>query len=157
MRMGVFATRSMFRPAPIGLSVVRLCSIDIHDGICLHIEGADLADKTPIFDIKPYVPYSDALGDARCWAQRPNPQTVTLSAQAQDAFTHWIAQGILNAQDASTIQSLIAEDPRPAYKHKSPRHFFMRFGMLDVVFGQEDGGLRIFDLVMAQDAKKPCR
>ena len=65
--VGVFATRSPFRPNPLGLSSVRLCGVEIaDDGPVLHVAGADLVDGTPIYDIKPYVAYSDAHPDVRC-------------------------------------------------------------------------------------------
>src|SRR5699024_12456308 len=73
VRWGVFATRSPFRPNPIGLSCVRLKGIDLHtpEGPVLHILGADLMDGTPILDVKPYAPYTDAIPEASNGIARP--------------------------------------------------------------------------------------
>lgn len=115
-RVGVFATRSTFRPNPIGLSAVRLdglCFEDEHWQLC--ISGFDLLDGTPILDIKPYIAYSDALSDssASFAQQAPPTMEVEFSAQASQALRG-------RSQFAQLIREVLAQDPRPAYKRGKP-------------------------------------
>jgi len=116
-RVGVFASRSPFRPNPIGLSAVQLLSVDCNNGrLVLEVQGADLIDGTPILDIKPYLPYTDAIPEARGgFADRPPEPLlqVEFSAAAREQLTRLSAPG-------QGLESLILEtlalDPRPAYK-----------------------------------------
>ena len=116
-RVGVFASRSPFRPNPIGLSVVKLHSISCsQDQFVLHLGGIDLLDGTPVLDIKPYLPYSDAIPDAHTgYAPEPPAHHITLTFSAQ-------AESILKELPRSRsdhlrrlIQQILANDPRPAY------------------------------------------
>ncbi|WP_252739016.1 tRNA (N6-threonylcarbamoyladenosine(37)-N6)-methyltransferase TrmO [Colwellia sp. D2M02] len=117
-KLGVLATRSTFRPNPIGMSVVKLERvIQLSDGnVELHISGLDLLDGTPIVDIKPYIPYSDALTDAEAgFAQHQPiaPLTVTFNAQAKKTLAEISVQ---YPQLTLLIEQVLAQDPRPAYK-----------------------------------------
>lgn len=117
-RLGVFATRSPFRPNPIGLSPVRLCSIEQSgDRVWLEVEGADLLDGTPILDIKPYLPYADSLPEAE-FALASRIERLTLpvhfSQSAQQACQ--IHAGRLGQPLARQITEVLLCDPRPAYK-----------------------------------------
>jgi len=116
-KMGVLATRSTFRPNPIGMSVVKLLSIEVkNQQVILHISGLDLLDKTPIVDIKPYVPYSDALPDAQAgFAQAPPAinLSVVFSDSAQLALKEFSEKW---PELAPLIEQVLAQDPRPAYK-----------------------------------------
>ncbi len=117
-RVGVFATRSPFRPNPIGLSAVKLIDIDCrNDQLRLIVEGADLVDGTPIIDIKPYIPYSDSIPSAAGgFADGPPPLLevcFTEDAQKQ-LLTH--ANPQLFSQQIREVLSL---DPRPAYRRTS--------------------------------------
>ncbi|PHR80647.1 MAG: tRNA (N6-threonylcarbamoyladenosine(37)-N6)-methyltransferase TrmO [Colwellia sp.] len=116
-KIGVLATRSTFRPNPIGMSVVKLDAIDIKaKQVILHISAIDLLDKTPIVDIKPYVPYSDSIPHAHAGFAQIQPSTnlqVTFNDLAQMALTKYSN----NFPDlALFIEQVLAQDPRPAYK-----------------------------------------
>lgn len=117
-RLGVFATRSPFRPNPIGLSCVRLTNIRCEgDRVYLEIEGADLLNGTPILDIKPYLPYSDSLPDAEFTLASQIerlPQPVIFSEAAEHACRHH--GQALNQPLARQISEILRCDPRPAYK-----------------------------------------
>jgi len=116
-RVGVFACRSPFRPNPIGLSAVKLLSIDDKEGkVALEVQGADLIDGTPILDIKPYLPYTDAIPAAIGGFAARVPEAVLqvqFSAAAEQQLT-------ISQQQTPGLESLIREtlalDPRPAYQ-----------------------------------------
>lgn len=115
-RVGVFASRSTFRPNPLGLSVVRLAGIDCRDGVSLTLAGVDLLDQTPIFDIKPYLPYADALPSAQGGFAPENPDTavsVSFSAQAERQLSRLEAE---RPRLRQLVCELLAYDPRPAYR-----------------------------------------
>ncbi|MES9940117.1 MAG: tRNA (N6-threonylcarbamoyladenosine(37)-N6)-methyltransferase TrmO [Candidatus Thiodiazotropha sp. 6PLUC2] len=127
-RVGVFASRSPFRPNPIGLSVVELLQLDISDQqVTLRLGGVDLLDGTPVIDIKPYIPYSDAIPNARAgFAPTPPNREIELSFSAE-------AEAELQKHSSSQIdhlkrliQQVLANDPRPAYLIEQQRN---RFGM----------------------------
>ncbi len=162
-KIGVFASRSMYRPSNLGLSVVKLERIDVVEGrALLVISGADMIDGTPIIDIKPYVAYSDAHSDAASGfaANAPKLQTVTMTDTAAEQFRQIVynkaltnktfddkkdaistaiyqVQRQLLSADLDYIKALIAQDPRPAYRRdelNSP--FVMRYKSVDVSFVQ---------------------
>jgi len=116
-RMGVFATRSTFRPNPIGLSVVELDRIEHHRGaVRLHLRGVDLVDGTPVLDIKPYIPYADSVPHASALiaASAPNSQmAVDFSDAARQQLHHHQAT---YPRLQSLIEQVLAQDPRPAYR-----------------------------------------
>lgn len=132
-KLGVFATRSMYRPSQLGLSVVALVSVECVNGrVRLHIKGADMIDGTPIVDIKPYLPYSDVVPNALGF-DKPVKHSVILSDTAkQQAKTFGVCD------ELDVIQSLVGYDPRPAYKVLDTSDFVMRYhaqnGAIDVVF-----------------------
>lgn len=135
-KMGVFATRSMYRPTALGMSVVQLSGIEYSEqGVRLHIIGADMIDGTPIVDIKPYLPYSDAIDGARCMnISAPCQKNVLLSLQAQMDFEAIKTACALSDEDLHIIKNLVAQDPRPAYKHDDTSVFAMRYQQVDVKF-----------------------
>ena len=114
-RLGVFATRSPFRPNAIGLSAVRLERIAIDRGrVTLHLSGVDLLDGTPVLDIKPYLPYADSLPDAvgGFAAQAPDGGlTVEFSPEAEAVCAVWPGGGL-----RELIVQVLSHDPRPAYE-----------------------------------------
>ena len=117
-RVGVFASRSPFRPNPIGLSVVKLDSIDFDhsDGPILNLRGVDLVDGTPILDIKPYIPYADAIPDATAGFAPSSPMLLEVK---------W-NQGVIRKIDPNiraVIESTLAIDPRPAYQNEESREY----------------------------------
>ena len=130
--MGVFATRSPFRPNPLGLSCVELVRIDDMD---LVVKGADLADGTPIYDIKPYVAYADSYPDAVCgFAQEaPGPNLKVV-----------IPEGLgLSAKTREALTEVLSLDPRPAYQGSPLREYAMVFEGADVVFRVEGDTLTV--------------
>ena len=112
-RIGVFASRSPFRPNPIGLSAVKLDEVDLNDGRgpVLRLRGVDLVDGTPILDIKPYIPYADAIPDAAGGYVNRAPESLEVKWQVA------AADG-LEGQVKQLIEATLAADPRPAYQHK---------------------------------------
>lgn len=142
-KTGVFATRSMYRPNGIGLSVVALHSITHTDGkaVKLHITGADMIDGTPIFDIKPYLPYSDCV-DAISPNTLPQTKSVLVSEHAQAQ----IEQQIVSKQELGLIKQLIAQDPRVAYRqHEIGVVNVMRYDSLDIHFFMNDQQALVID------------
>lgn len=119
-KLGVFATRSSFRPNGLGLSVVKLLEIQhAKNGICLLIEGADMVDGTPIVDIKPYLPYADCVAGALGGFAHTAPE-VKLSVSWSTLAMEQLATAILRYPDLqSMLECTLALDPRPAY-HRSP-------------------------------------
>lgn len=120
-KIGVLATRSTFRPNPIGMSVVKLTSVEIiNQQVILHISGIDLLDQTPIIDIKPYIPYSDSLPDAEAGFAQSEPQ-ISLSIKFSDCAQQTLIQLTASRPElALLIEQVLAQDPRPAYKHAKP-------------------------------------
>lgn len=139
-RVGVFASRSSFRPNPLGLSCVRLESVDIEKGI-IRVLGADLADGTPIYDIKPYVAYSDSHPDARCGfidSKQWNP----LKVEMPQALASQLSE-----TDLKGLKQLLACDPRPQYLDDPEREFGILFKGIDVKFKVNEGVLVVTDFV----------
>jgi tRNA-Thr(GGU) m(6)t(6)A37 methyltransferase TsaA len=129
-RMGVFATRSPFRPNPIGLSCVKLEGIehDTPEGTVLHVSGADMMDGTPIYDIKPYLPFADSHPDAIGGFADP------VRAHAlQVVFPDELLQKIPEAS-REALMEILAQDPRPSYQHDPERVYGVPFAGYDVRF-----------------------
>ena len=129
-RMGVFATRSPFRPNPLGLSSVRLEAIEHRPdvGPVLIVRGADLMDGTPIYDIKPYIPYADCHPDA---AEGFTGQTQFHRLQVE--FPPQLLARV-PAADRDGLTGVLASDPRPSYQHDPERIYGMEFAGLEVHF-----------------------
>lgn len=114
-RVGVFASRSPFRPNGIGMSIVKLHDIEQKNGnMIVHISGMDLVNNTPIVDIKPYVPYSDSIPNALGGFAPDAPQL--LEVEFSDAVQQRLAAEKDGAYHQQTIIEILAQDPRPAYK-----------------------------------------
>lgn len=148
-KVGVFASRSPRRPNPIGLSAVRLLGID-QDGDCLALElgGVDLLDGTPVLDVKPYVPYADAIADARAGyaAAAPVPTfSVEFSAAAKDQCAAYAPR---YPDLADLITQMLALDPRPAYRNEEDgsRLFGCRLLDLDVKWCVRRGVITVLAL-----------
>ena len=129
-RMGVFATRSPFRPNPLGLSSVKLEAIEHRPdvGPVLIVRGADLMDDTPIYDIKPYIPYADCHPDA---AEGFTGQTQFHRLQVE--FPPQLLARV-PAADRDGLTGVLASDPRPSYQHDPERIYGMEFAGLEVHF-----------------------
>ena len=120
-RMGVFATRSPFRPNALGLSCVRLLGIeDTEEGKTLRVAGADLMDGTPIFDIKPYIPYADCKPEASC-GFAPDP-----GATLRVTYAPGTAEK-LPPEKRPALTGILANDPRPRYQHQPERLYALDF------------------------------
>lgn len=135
-RIGVFASRSPFRPNPIGMSAVELQAIECDDGHCrLLLRGADLLDGTPVLDIKPYVPYTDALPEARGgFAAQPPEKSLTVgfTPAAAEQCAKW--EQACYPGLALLIEQVLGLDPRPAYctERDEQKVYGMRLYDLDV-------------------------
>ncbi|MCU7906007.1 MAG: tRNA (N6-threonylcarbamoyladenosine(37)-N6)-methyltransferase TrmO [Candidatus Thiodiazotropha sp. (ex Epidulcina cf. delphinae)] len=127
-RVGVFASRSPFRPNPIGLSVVNLLELDISgNDINLHLAGIDFLDGTPVLDIKPYLPYVDAVPGAESgYAPAPAVEEIELSFTPQAEAVLASLPDSYVARLRKLIWRVLQNDPRPAYLRGEPRS---RFGM----------------------------
>ena len=138
-RMGVFATRSPFRPNAIGLSSVKLDSVENHPtlGPVIHVSGADLLDGTPIFDIKPYLPYTDSHPDA-LGGFTAGYQGYSLEVDFPPALLNQVPEA-----DREALTGVLAQDPRPSYQDDPARVYGMAFGSLDVKFKVQDGLLTV--------------
>ena len=144
--MGVFATRSPFRPNPLGLSCVKIASIetDTPDGPVINVTGADLMDGTPIYDIKPYIKYADARPEAVCG----------YVDMLQERMLKVVLPGDLAAkiEDREIIPSLIETlrlDPRPSYHDDPDREYGMSFAGYNVRFTVNADTLVVTDIVLA--------
>lgn len=137
-RMGVFATRSPFRPNNLGLSSVRLVSIG--DGM-IEVAGADLKDGTPIYDIKPYIPFTDSHPLAR-GGFVDTQQWTTLQVVVPDYF-----RSLLPPNKMQTLVAVLAQDPRPQYHDEPERVYGMPFADCDVRFRVEGDTLTVTDIV----------
>lgn len=144
IRMGVFATRSPFRPNPIGLSSVKIIGIDLHtnDGPVIYVSGADLMDNTPIFDIKPYIPYADCHFDAK------------------GGFTDKIVKGHLEVvcneellykipeSKREGLIGILEQDPRPAYHEDSDRIYSFEYSHYNIQFSVYNGVVSVIDITL---------
>lgn len=138
-QMGVFATRSPFRPNPIGLSSVRIDHIDYGcpDAPVIHVLGADLMDGTPIYDIKPYIPYTDAHPEARGGftdATEWQPLEVVVPEELQQNVPEQLLK-------------ILAQDPRPHYHNDPTRIYGMPFDGKDVRFRVDGKVLTIVEII----------
>ena len=138
-RMGVFATRSPFRPNNLGLSSVKLLGVEHTEayGTVLHIGGADLMDGTPIFDIKPYIPYSDCHADA----VGGFTDTAGEYLLQVDFPAHLLALLPMDKQDAAI--GVLSHDPRPSYQRKPDRIYGISFAGFDIRFTVKDDVLTV--------------
>ena len=139
VRKGVFATRPPFRPNPIGLSSVKLESVEIDPklGPVLHVSGADLMDGTPIYDIKPYIAYTDSHPDAVSgFASKPAEYLLEV------VFPEALLQKVPECQRESLI-AVLQHDPRPQYHDDPKRVYGMAFGGMEVKFKVEEGLLTV--------------
>lgn len=154
-KLGVFATRSMYRPSQLGLSVVALEKVEVVDGkVILHILGADMVDGTPIIDIKPYLAYSDSIADAASGfaSNKPVQKNVSVSKNATLQFNEFLVEGTLQKQDMDYVCDLIAQDPRPAYKHNElNKAFKMCYKTVDVGFVMTEEGCLLIDSIKGFD------
>ena len=129
-RLGVFATRSPFRPNPLGLSTVKLERVEweTKDGPTIHVLGADLMDGTPIYDIKPYVEYADSHVGVRSGFVDTNPIRKLNVVVPDETYR------LLGSQKAEMLRKTLELDPRPHYQHDPSRVYGMTFEGYDIHF-----------------------
>jgi len=142
-RMGVFATRSPFRPNAIGLSSVKITAIETtaQYGTVIHVSGADLMDNTPILDIKPYIPYADCHTDA----------TGGFTDRADDFVLKVVFPDPLLTkipiQKRQALIDVLSHDPRPSYQKDSARVYGLNFAGKDIRFSIKDSVLTVCDVI----------
>ncbi len=146
-RMGVFATRSPYRPNPIGLSSVRLERIewDTPEGAVIHVAGADLMDGTPILDVKPYLSYTDSHIDAT------GGFVAGLGDRAVEVDCPSALLAPLPEEQRAALLGVLAHDPRPTYQNDPERVYGMAFGGWEVHFTVADGVLHVRDIQPANE------
>ena len=142
-RVGVFASRSPFRPNRLGLSCVYINKVEMtrEKGPVIHVKGADLMDGTPIYDIKPYVTYADSHADARSGfvdEKEWHPLQVVMTDECQRCFS---------AEELAGLCQVLAQDPRPRYHDDEGRVYGMPFGGFDVRFKVKDDVLTVVNVV----------
>ena len=141
-RIGVFATRSPFRPNPIGLSCVKLERIeDSKNGKTLIVSGGDLADNTPIYDIKPYLPYVDSIPEASGGFSEEHKNDF-LDVEIQDQL-----KGDLTEQQIENITELLSLDPRPSYQNDEERIYGLSFEDLQIKFKYKEDKIIVSDII----------
>lgn len=146
-RMGVFATRSPYRPNGLGLSSVRISRIDYNapNSPVIHVEGADLMDGTPIYDIKPYLPYVDAHPEARGGftdSTEWHPLEVIIPEKVKKLFS---------PETLTALFEVLRNDPRPQYHHDPERIYGMPFDHYDVRFRVKEGVVEVVEALKAAD------
>ena len=143
-RMGVFATRSPFRPNNLGLSSVRLLGVEhtAELGTVLHVDGADLMDGTPIFDIKPYIPYGD------CHLEATGGFTDTAGEFLLKVDFPKDLLRVLPEEKRSAAIGVLSHDPRPSYQRKPDRVYGLTFGGYDIRFTVNE------DILTVKEVKK---
>ena len=152
-RLGVFATRAPYRPNPLGLSLVRLLRVERLDNetVRIHVAGADVLDGTPLLDVKPYLPYVEALPEARGGFAPEDSGArlgVVWTEQGRAACAQW--SGVY-PDLAALVGALLARDPRPAYRRDEDdgRVYGMRVYDLDVRWRVSEGVVEVLDVLAA--------
>ena len=143
VHMGVFATRSPFRPNSLGLSCVKIEGIEENDdlGTVIHVSGADLMDGTPIFHIKPYIPYCDAHPNAAGGFTASAPEYLLQVDFPVDLLNK------LPADKQKAAIEVLSHDPRPSYQQDSDRIYGLSFAGFDIRFTVDKGTLRVCDII----------
>ena len=142
-RMGIFATRSPFRPNPIGLSCVKLESVEYTktEGPVLSVSGCDLMNGTPIYDIKPYLPYADSV------PQASGGFTATLDERKIEVeFPDELLEKVPE-EKRSTLLAVLAGDPRPSYQNDPERVYGFGFAGMEIKFTVSDRKLTVIDVI----------
>ena len=150
-RMGVFATRSPFRPNPIGLSSVRLEGVDLHtpEGPVLVVSGADLMDGTPILDLKPYLPYGDCHPEASAGFAGPDGGGL-LEVSCPETLLER-----LPSDKREALLGVLARDPRPSYQSDPERVYGMAFAGWDIRFSVAGEVLTVREIAPLEENTRP--
>lgn len=144
-RMGVFATRSPFRPNPIGLTSVRLLRVEDRkeDGVVLVVSGADLLDGTPIYDVKPYLAFSDSHPEAKSGFAELT-QDYYLGVNVNEELLNDVLQ---KKCPWDAIREILSQDPRPAYQHDPMRVYHLDYDCWAVDFKVVDMDVYVLDII----------
>lgn len=160
-RMGVFATRSPFRPNPVGLSCVEIESVEnTEEGPVIYVRGADLMDGTPIYDIKPYLPYVDAKPEAKAGfggmvkehemeVEIPEKVRQEFIAKKDDCHSKEDAKETKHGKKENPeaflqeVAEILAQDPKPGYQQDEERIYGMEYGNYEVKFCYRDGKILV--------------
>ncbi len=148
-RVGVFATRSPFRPNPLGLSCVKLLSVEDTDatGKVLLVSGIDMMDGTPIYDIKPYLPYVDAKPDARgSFSDLHKEDHLQVIFQTDETTGRSLEDGIPKDKQ-KVLRQILSQDPRPSYQEDPNRIYGMDFAGMQIKFRVEENVLMVCDIL----------
>ena len=141
-RKGVFATRSPFRPNPLGLSVVKIEKITEEPGLgpVIYVLGADMVDNTPVFDIKPYIPYADSVPDAK--------GGFTDSTEYKTLDVVWDKKDEMIPKEVKcNLENILANDPRPHYQNDPDRIYGMSYAGYEVKFRVDGDVVNIVDII----------
>ena len=138
-RVGVFASRSPFRPNPVGLSSVNFCGVEKtkEHGTVLYVSGADLVDGTPIFDIKPYLSFTDSHPDA------VNGFADDVKDYSLEVVLPENSYEFFSKQELARLKKILSGDPRPAFIKSASRVYHMNYGQYDIDFFVENGILTV--------------
>ncbi len=141
-RLGVFASRSPFRPNSLGLSSVKILGLEqtAKYGTVIHVAGADLMDGTPIFDIKPYIPYSDCHTDAT------GGFTDTADDYILDVVIPQELLAIIPTEKHDAVKGILSHDPRPSYQRKPERIYGISFAGFNIRFQVQDKTLNVIEI-----------
>ena len=148
-RCGVFATRSPFRPNPIGLSCVKLTGIKKHPekGMVIEVEGADLMDGPPIFDIKPYLPYADCVPDDR-GGFADVVKNYALEVEIPEIYLSKLPE-----EHRECVRQILAGDPRPSYQNDPDRVYGMEYAGYEIKFRVKDCVLTVCEIGQSNNRK----
>lgn len=148
-RVGVFASRSPFRPNPVGLSCVRLVRVEKreNEGLVLLVSGADLLDGTPVFDVKPYLPFADCVTDATGGYAAAHE-----GHRLQVDFPENLLSEIPQDKRDGLIETL-ADDPRPSYQDDPSRVYGMRFGGWEIKFTVRNNALTVTEVFSLDETR----
>lgn len=148
-KIGVFASRSMYRPSPLGLSVVKLVKLQrVGDELRLYVQGADLLNGTPIIDIKPYLAYSDAIlyAESGYAHTAPNNLAVEWHDDARQQCHDLMEKCQLSLQQMHEIEQILSQDPRPAYQNDENKIYGFAFAEFNIRFQIQQNQVKIIDI-----------
>lgn len=145
-KMGLYATRSMFRPNPIGQSLVKLDSIEMGDRVRLHLSGVDLLDQTPVLDIKPYIPYVESIPDAKAGYFQHAPEGRVDVTFTEDALLQLRQFQESHAELQLLIEQVLGQDPRPAYHNESGREYGVILYDLNICWVVQDDRFEVISI-----------
>ena len=148
-RMGVFATRSPFRPNHMGLSCLEIERVEPtdEDGPSVYVKGADMMDKTPVYDIKPYVPYADCRPEARGGFAHTRPRTLEVVYAAE------IPPGMTSGKKEE-ITAILSQDPRPSYKDDPERIYGLSYGIYEIKFRGTKEKIEVISIMKGKENGK---